>query len=259
MYNDKLSHDIQDSLKVNDKPEEVRKYGKKKKNKKFNYFLLFIFFLIISFCVFIALDIFFINKQMKKDLSTKEKGIDKSKALAIIQIIEKILEFLKEIINRFVLDKIDDEHIKQCIQLSETIKTLFDMINEDLKRDKSNSKTKLKEDIKRTKNLIDCIFEYWETNGYEKCFNPGGGTKDYLYNFQNNRMLVLHLRRPFLGYWSPVPLTFIIAILFSFLHIFSLSFIDHSGHYCPYTSSISPRVFCNMRSPYHWNCLYTLR
>ena len=34
MYNDKLSHDIQDSLKVNDKPEEVRKYGKKKKNKK---------------------------------------------------------------------------------------------------------------------------------------------------------------------------------------------------------------------------------
>ena len=30
MYNDKLSQDIQDSLEVNDKPEEVRKFGKKK-------------------------------------------------------------------------------------------------------------------------------------------------------------------------------------------------------------------------------------
>ena len=97
---------------------------------------------------------------MKKDLSTKEKGNDKSKAVSIIQIIEKILEFLKEIIKRFVLDMIDDEHIKQCIQLFETINTLYDMIKEDLKRDKSNLKEILKEIIKRTENLIDCIIGY---------------------------------------------------------------------------------------------------
>ncbi len=60
MSNDKLSEDIQDSLEVDDDPEDVRKYGKKKRNKKFKYFLLFIFFLLISFCVFIAFDIFFL-------------------------------------------------------------------------------------------------------------------------------------------------------------------------------------------------------
>jgi len=185
MSNDKLSEDIQDSLEVDDEPEEVRKYGKKKKNKKFKYFLVFIFFLLISFCVFIALDIFFIDKQMKKDLSTKEEGREDSNFLKIIEIIEKIIEALRKIIENIVLDSIDDEHIKQCIQLNNTIKTLYDNINITLARSQNKSKEELIkeliEETEKTKDLIDCIIDFWETNGYEKCFNPGGGAEGYIY------------------------------------------------------------------------------
>jgi len=191
MNNDKLSEDIEDSLEVDDKPEEVRKYGKKKKNKKFRYFLFFILFLLFSFCALIALNKYFTDYQMKKDLSTKEKGIDKSKLLKIIEIIVKILEFLKDIMNRIMLDRIDDEHIKQCIQLNEMIKTLYDNINKTLKgrkkeRVKIISKEELLEKIKRTNDLIGCIIDYWETNGFEKCFEPGSGTEAYFYYFRLN-------------------------------------------------------------------------
>ena len=190
MSNDKLSEDIQDSLEVDDEPEEVRKYGKKKKNKKFKYFLVFIFFLLISFCVFIALDIFFIDKQMKKDLSTKEKGREDLNFLKIIEIIEKIIEALRKIIENIVLDSIDDEHIKQCIQLNNTIKTLYDNINITLARSQNKSKEELIkeliEETEKTKDLIDCIIDFWETNGYEKCFNPGGGAEGYIYYLRNN-------------------------------------------------------------------------
>lgn len=44
MHNDKLSEDIQDGLEVDDKPEEVRKYGKKKIIRNSNIFCFLYFY-----------------------------------------------------------------------------------------------------------------------------------------------------------------------------------------------------------------------
>ncbi len=121
---------------------------------------------------------------MKKDLSTKEKLTEDSNLLKIIEIIEKILEVF-EIIKNFLVNSIDDEHTKQCIQLYETFKKLNDDIVKTLERGDHNIKEQLIKEIDLTKDLLDCIIEYWETNGYEKCFNPGSRTIDNIYYLRN--------------------------------------------------------------------------
>ena len=65
-----------------------------------------------------------------------------------------------EIIKSFLLNSIDDEHIKQCIQLHETIKKLYDSINKTLESGDHNIKEQLIDQIEKTKVLLDCIIEY---------------------------------------------------------------------------------------------------
>ena len=77
MYNDSLSKDFEVE-ENDDKPKEIRKYGKKINQKKLTslkiiYFLLFLFLvLLITFFIYVALDRYSTYKQMKNDLSKKE-------------------------------------------------------------------------------------------------------------------------------------------------------------------------------------------
>ena len=154
----------------------MRKYGKKinqKKNKYFNiiYILLFLFLLLlILFFIYVSLDRYSTYKLMKNDLSKKENR-DFQKKLEIIEVFKEILEILKRQIEERVLDKIEDESLKQCIKLHNSIKVLTDQLNKKEEED-------LNEKIKQILELLTEIIEYWDNNGYEKCFNPSSGTKN---------------------------------------------------------------------------------
>lgn len=178
MDNDSLSKELQ-ILENDAEPEEVRKHGKKNKSKKNKnlkiiYFLIFLFFfLLIILCIYIASNSYSINKQMKSDLSKRENR-DFNEKFEIFEAIREVLEKIRELLDDSLIDKFDDEEFEHCFKLLNFINTLLDLIHyydeEDLDE--------------WTKNMLDFlggIIDYWETNGFEKCFG-GGSAKDYLFN-----------------------------------------------------------------------------
>ncbi len=201
MYNDNLSEEIQDSLDVDvdNKSEKVRKYGKKEKKTTFKYSLFFILFLLITFISFIALDEYLTDKQMKKDSSKEENHIDKpklnDKCEKVKNICDNFIEVLETIQNELM--DINDESIETCVKLFDAITKLKPQVKEIKKNLDLESYIEYEiEMIKEICDIIECIIDAWETNNYEKCFNPPGSEmKMYLYNFINSEDL--EILRPF--------------------------------------------------------------
>ena len=109
---------------------------------------------------------------MKNDLSKKENRDDSQKKLKKIKEFKELFEKLKNLIEEWVLDKIEDESLKQCIKLLNLINKVTDQLNQKQEED-------LNEKINKSLELSKEIIEYWGiNNGYEKCFNPSRETKN---------------------------------------------------------------------------------
>lgn len=179
MYNDSLSKDFE-VVENDDKPKEIRKYGKKINQKKLTslkiiYFLLFLFLvLLITFFIYVALERYSTYKQMKNDLSKKENR-DSQQKLEKIEAIKELLEIINKKLEDWLIDKIEDEMLKDCFKLHNLIKTLMDQLDQ-----RNEDEDDLNKSIKQVTELLEGLIEYWENNGYEKCFGPDDGEKVYI-------------------------------------------------------------------------------
>jgi len=199
MDDSNLSEEIQEPLEVDDKPEEVRKYGKKE--KKINYkYLLFIVLLLIGFYIYITLDQFIIDKKIKKDLTKKENNNYKPKRGDEYEKIKEgcdmLIDLLEKIIDSIVDSVEKDESLDACLKLLEAIKALLKLVI-DVKKNLVFEEYIEFEILllKEYCDIIKCMLDSWETKFYEKCFPPGSRIKDYIYNFLNSDEL--EILKPF--------------------------------------------------------------
>ena len=114
---------------------------------------------------------------MKSGLSTRENR-DLKKKFEIFEAIREVLEKIIEILTERLINKIGDERLEHCFKLLKFAKMLYDNSIRNYDEDEED----LDEAIKKLIDFLGGIIDYWETNGFEKCFGGGGSDKDYIFN-----------------------------------------------------------------------------